>query len=143
MGVLESLLGVLDLSHSLLDALLLIGLFFEHGSLDVKFALKLGGLGVEPVVEGHPFAQVGVLPYAEGKSTDDSSALKHSHLLVEGHLVVDIGQADLPNLETKRDREEHLHLAVILLEGSVLAKVFLLAGVIRGEVKPQIVHVLH
>ena len=62
LGVLKDFLWVLHLGHSLLGTLLLVGLFLKHGGFDSKLTLKFCGLGVEPIIESHLLAQVGVLP---------------------------------------------------------------------------------
>ena len=54
--ILEGLIGVLKLGHSLLDGLLLVSLFFEHDSFSLKLSLELSRLGVEPIVESHSFS---------------------------------------------------------------------------------------
>ena len=62
LGVLESELGVLDLCTSLLGRCLLVGSLAEHLSFELQFALELGRLWVESVVEGHSLAESAVLP---------------------------------------------------------------------------------
>ena len=106
LGVPEGLLGVLHLSHSLLDRLLLVGLFAEHRGFQGELPLQLSRLGVEAVVVCHLLAEVSVFPEAQRARTDERSALEHSHLLVESGLRSDVGEADLPELEADGDSEE-------------------------------------
>ena len=143
LSVFELFVGVLHRNESLLRRRDFVCLLLEHESFLGKLALELGLLRIEPVVEGHLFAKVGVLPKAEGTRTDKGSALEQTHLLVEGELGLSADEADLPELQGDRDREQKPHLPLILGVRGILAEVFVLAGVIRGVVEPQIVHILH
>ena len=58
LGVVECLSWVFCLVLSFLNSLLSVRLFPEHGSFLGKFALQFSGLGVEPVIEVHLFAEV-------------------------------------------------------------------------------------
>ena len=99
LGVLEDLIGVLDLGLPLLDRLLDIHLLSKHLCLHVDLALELGWLRVEPIIEGHFLAHVAVLPHAEAKRTYHSGTLEHSNSFIQSCLLVHVCKGDLPELE--------------------------------------------
>ena len=143
LGVLKDLARVLDFRLSFLDRFLNVTTLLEDSGFLGKFALEFGWLRVEPIVEGHFLAQVGVLPEAETASSNKGSAFEHSHLFVQGCLCGNISDTDLPNLECNWHTEQCRNLVVILLESFVFADVFILRGIVRGIVEAEIVHFFH
>ena len=143
LGVFEDLIGIGELSHTLLDGLWRVGRLPEHHGLLVELALQLGGLRVEPVVVSHLLAEVGVFPEGQRTCTSHGHGLEQANTLVHVSLRGDVRQSDLPALEEERHGEESRRLAAILLIGCILAPVFVFLGVVAREVEPQIVHILH
>ncbi len=60
--IVESCGRVLNSSHSIGNADLLVGILLKDCSLESKFALQLGWLGVESIIKVHLFAKVAVFP---------------------------------------------------------------------------------
>ncbi len=65
LGIVKGRGRVLNSGHSIGNTDLLVRILLEDGSLESKFALQLGWLGVESIVKVHLFAKVAVFPKAK------------------------------------------------------------------------------
>ena len=128
--VLESLVGILYFSQPIFHRFLLVGLLFEHSSLNQELPLQVGRFRIQSVVHDHLFSEGAVLPQADRACTNNSGAFEHSHLLVQVDFFSYVCQTDLPHLERHRDNKEGCSLVGVLLECGILAEVFILHGVI-------------